>query len=123
MHTNVFLQAVKVILQLWIDIRASWITGIDGDRGNFGGSKGQAIDVLLALFVFLVRSTIRTGLGWSALMAHLGEFHDIQCSLHDAFDDGTSGWRKSITELFNPTEDAEDSGGDHFSRLEHRCSG
>ena len=52
---------VKVILQLRIDIRASWITAIDGDRGNFGGSKGQAVDVFLALLVFLVGSTIRTG--------------------------------------------------------------
>ena len=57
------------------------------------------------------------------LNAHLGEFYDIQCSLHDALDDRTSGWRKGITELLHSAEDAEDSGRDDFSRLGHRCSG
>ena len=52
---NALLQAVKVILQLYIDIRVSWIIAIDGDRGNFGGSKGQVMNILLALLVFLVR--------------------------------------------------------------------
>ena len=59
----------------------------------------------------------------SAHIAHLGEFQDIQCSLHDALYGGTSGWRKGITQLLHPTEDAEDSGRDDFGRLGHQCSG
>ena len=47
---NALPQAVKVILQLWIDMRVPWITAITGndDRGNFGSSEGQAMNVLLA---------------------------------------------------------------------------
>ena len=81
------------------------------------------MNILLALLVFLVRSSIRTGLRCSALTAHLGEFPDVQRSLRDNLDDGTSRWRKGITELVHPTEDAEDSGRDDFGRLGHRCSG
>ena len=80
------------------------------------------MNILLVLLVFLVRTAVRSQ-RWSAVSAHLSKLNDIQCRLHDALDYRTSGWRKGITELLDPAEDAEDSGGDHFGRLGHRCSG
>ena len=103
---NAVHQAIKLITD-------SWVAAIDNDRGNLGGSNGQGIEVLLVLFVFLVKTTVRTGLRWPTRIAHLGEFHDVQRRLHDILDDGTRGWRKGT----------EDGRGNEFRSPRHRCGG